>query len=63
MGVLGVCSGGWEAVLGEHSGIELLCSVCLCSDTISHDHLSRIGVEKHASENFGLNRYVINENF
>lgn len=38
-GGLGVCSGGWEAELGEHSGIELLCLVCLCSDTIGHDHL------------------------
>lgn len=51
VGVLGVCSGGWEAQLGEQGGIELLCAVCLCSDTISHNHLHWTGVEKHASEN------------
>lgn len=39
VGVLGVCSGGWEAQLGEQGGTELLCAVCLCGDTISHDHL------------------------
>ncbi len=46
VGVLGVCGGGWEAVLGEHSGTELLCTVRLCSDTISHHH-GRGDMEKH----------------
>lgn len=59
MGVLGVWSGGWETVLEEHSGIELLCTVCLCGDTIGHDHLGQIWGGKHASKNLCLNRYLI----